>query len=92
MKKKLNFIEEKAFEVEWTSKIPAHMVLDEDLLRPEYEPQHPLEIEVRKFIKDKEDVQKGYIIMGLCEEDLRAMDLKQHETTYFNCYNFFSYD
>ena len=53
MKKKLNFIEEKAFEVEWTSKIPAHMVLDEDLLRPEYEPQHPLEIEVRKFIKDK---------------------------------------
>ena len=52
MKKKLNFIEEKAFEVEWTSKIPAHMVLDEDLLRPEYEPQHPLEIEVRKFIND----------------------------------------
>ena len=90
MKKKLNFIEEKAFEVEWTSKIPAHMVLDEDILRPEYEPQHPLEIEVRKFIKDKEDVQKGYIIMGLCEEDLRAMELRPHETTYHNCYNFFN--
>ena len=90
MKKKLNFIEEKAFEVEWTSKIPAHMVLDEDILRPEYEPQHPLEIEVRKFIKDKEDVQKGYIIMGLCEEDLRAMELREHETTYHNCYNFFN--
>ena len=64
MKKKPNFIEEKAFEVEWNSKIQSHMVLDEDLLRPENEPQHPLEIEVRKFIKDKEEVQKGYIIMG----------------------------
>ena len=88
--KKPNFIEQKEFEVAWTSKIPSHMIEDGEFLRPKYEPQHPLELETRKFIKDKEEVQKGSIIMGLCEEDLRAMELRQHETTYHVNFNFFN--
>lgn len=88
--KKLNFIEEKEFEVAWTSKIPSHMIEDEEFLRPQYKPQHPLELETKKFIKDKEHIQNGDVLMGLCEEDLKAMELFQHETTYHNHFNFFS--
>jgi len=88
--KKLNFIEQKEFETEWVSKVPSNMIADEEFIRPQYEPQHPLELETKKFIKDKEEIQKGSIIMGLCEEDLRSMELFPHETTYHNCFNFYN--
>ena len=88
--KKLNFIEQKEFETEWVSKVPSNMIADEEFIRPQYKPQHPLELETKKFIKDKEEIQKGSIIMGLCEEDLRSIELFPHETTYHNCFNFYS--
>ena len=92
--KKSNFIEEKEFELQWKESTPFHlpsqMIEDGEFIRPKYEPQHPLELEVKKYIKDKSEIQKGDVLMGLCEEDIRAMELVQHETTYLNCFNFFS--
>ncbi len=44
------YIEEKEFEVEWKKRIPSHLIEDEEFLRPKYEPQHPLELETKKFI------------------------------------------
>ena len=89
--KKSNFIEQKEFEVQWTQRVPSHMIIeDSEFLRPKYEPQHPLELETSKFIKDKQNLKKGDVLMGVCEEDLRAMDIPAHETTYSNVFNFFS--
>jgi len=93
MKKKI-FIDEKPWDLAWKesipTKIPTQMITDGDLVIPEYKPQHPLELEVKKFIKDKSKVQKGDVLMGLCQEDLRAMELVQHETTFFNAFTFFN--
>ena len=92
--KKTNFIEEKEFELQWKESTPFHlpsqMIEDGEFIRPKYEPQHPLELEVKKYIKDKSEIQKGDVLMGLCEEDIRAMELVQHETTFLNCFNFFN--
>ena len=90
MKFKTNFIEEKEFEIQWQSKLPSYMIEEKELLRPKYEPQHPLELETKKFIKDDEEVQKGVIYMGLTGEDLKALEIPAHETTYFIHENFFS--
>lgn len=49
MKSKTNFIEEKEFEVQWQSKLPSYMLEEKELLRPKYEPQHPLEFETKKI-------------------------------------------
>ena len=94
--KKSNFIQEKEYELQWKERtpfrLPSHMVEDGEFIRPDksYERQHPLEIEVKKYIKDKNDIQQGDVLMGITEEDLRDMQLEQHETTYLNCFNFFS--
>ena len=66
------------------------IIEDSEFLRPKYEPQHPLELETSKFIKDKQNLKKGDVLMGVCEEDLRAMAIPAHETTYSNVFNFFS--
>jgi hypothetical protein len=83
-----NFIEEKSFDIAWKERIPQDLIQEEDFLRPKYEPQHPLELETRKFIKDKEKVKEGYIYMMIHEDALRLADIKQHETTYYVLYNF----
>ena len=66
------------------------MVEEKDLIRPKYEPQHPLELETKKFIKSDEELQKSVIHMALTSEDLKALDIPQHETTYIIHENFFS--
>ena len=90
MKTKRNFIEERDFVVEWQSKVPSYMVEEQELLRPKYEPQHPLELETKKFINSDEEVQKGVVHMGLTAEDLKALDIPPHETTYHIHENFFN--
>lgn len=90
MKSKVNFIEEKEFEVQWQSRLPSYMVEEKELLRPKYEPQHPLELETKKFIKSEENVQTGLIHMALTEEDLEALNIRPHETTYIVHEHFFS--
>ena len=62
-----SFITEKKLreDTAWKQHIPSHMIEDEDFLRPKYQPQHPLELETRKFIKDKEHIKEGFIYM-LC--------------------------
>ena len=55
------YIEEKLFDVEWKKRIPSDLIEDEDFLRPKYEPQHPLELETKKFIKDKERIKEGFL-------------------------------
>ena len=66
--KKSNFIEEKEFELQWKESTPFHlpsqMIEDGEFIRPKYEPQHPLELEVKKYIKDKSEIQKGDVLMG----------------------------
>lgn len=88
------FIQEKEFELQWKEqegfRLPSQMIEDGEFIRPKYEPQHPLELEVKKFIKDKNEIQKGDVLMGLCEEDLNAMGLFPHETTYHVTFNFYS--
>jgi len=83
-----NFIEEKSFDVAWKERIPQDLIQEEDFLRPKYEPQHPLELETRKFIKDKEKIKEGFIYMMIHEDALRLADIKADETTYFVLYNF----
>ena len=84
------YIEEKQFDVEWKKRIPSHLIEDEEFLRPKYEPQHPLELETKKFIKDKELIKEGFIYMMIHEDALRAADIKSHETTYFTLFNFYN--
>ena len=84
------YIEEKQFEVEWKKRIPKHLIEDEDFLRPKYEPQHPLELETKKFIKDKELIKEGFIYMMIHEDALRTAGIKAHETTYFTLFNFYN--
>ena len=72
----------------WKKHIPSHMIEDEEFLRPKYSPQHPLELETRKFIKDKELVKEGFIHMLIHEDVLRTADLRPHSTTYKVLYNF----
>lgn len=86
--KSTNFLEEIQFKQEWKQKIPKHLIKDEEFLRPKYEPTHPLEIETKKFIKDKELVKEGYIYMMIDEDELN--DLKQNEMTYHIYNRFFS--
>lgn len=83
-----NFIEEKSFDIAWKEKIPQDLIQEEDFLRPKYEPQHPLELETRKFIKDKERIKEGFIYMMIHEDALRVADIKSDETTYFVMHNF----
>lgn len=83
-----NFIEEKSFDIAWKEKIPQDLIQEEDFLRPKYEPQHPLELETRKFIKDKERIKEGFIYMMIHEDALRVADIKADETTYFVLHNF----
>ena len=85
-----NFITEKKLreDTAWKQHIPSHMIEDEDFLRPKYQPQHPLELETRKFIKDKEHIKEGFIYMLIHEDVLRTADLKPHSTTYSTVYNF----
>lgn len=86
--KSTNFLEEIQFKQEWKQKIPKHLIQDEEFLRPKYEPSHPLEIETKKFIKDKELVKEGYIYMMIDEDELT--DVIQDENTYLTKYRFFS--
>jgi hypothetical protein len=86
--KSTNFLEEIQFKQEWKQKIPKHLIQDEEFLRPKYEPSHPLEIETKKFIKDKELVKEGYIYMMIDEDELG--NIIQDENTYLIKYRFFS--
>lgn len=85
--KNTSFLEEIKFKQEWKQKIPKHLIQDEEFLRPKYEPTHPLELETKKFIKDKELVKEGYIYILIDEDELS--DLRQDETTYLVQYRFF---
>ena len=85
--KSTNFLEEIQFKQNWKQKIPSNLIKDEEFLRPKYEPTHPLELETKKFIKDKELVKEGYIHMLIDEEEIK--DIIQDETTYFIRYRFF---
>jgi hypothetical protein len=82
-----SFVEEIQFKQQWKQKIPKHLIKDEEFLRPKYEPTHPLELETKKFIKDKELVKEGYIYMMIDEEELK--DIRQDETIYVVQYRFF---
>lgn len=83
-----NFLEEIEFKQQWKQKIPKHLIKDEEFLRPKYEPTHPLELETKKFINDKELVKEGYIYMMIDEDELN--DIKQDEMTYKVYNHFFS--
>ena len=82
-----NFLKEKE-DTAWKKRIPADLIQDEEFLRPKYVPQHPLELETKKFIKDKERIKEGYIYMLIHEDTLRMADIKPHSTTYSVVYNF----
>lgn len=84
------FIEEKSLELPWKERVPSELIEDEEFLRPKYQPQHPLELETRKFIKDKEMIKEGYIYMMIHEDSLRLADIKPHETTYRILWNFYN--
>lgn len=86
--KSTNFLEEIQFKQEWKQKIPKHLIQDEEFLRPKYEPSHPLEIETKKFIKDKELIKEGYIYIMIDEDELT--DIIQDENTYLTKCRFFS--
>ena len=82
-----NFLKEKE-DTAWKKRIPADLIQDEEFLRPKYVPQHPLELETKKFIKDKERIKEGYIYMLIHEDTLRVADIKPHSTTYSVVFNF----
>ena len=85
-----NFIEEKSLDLPWKERVPSELIEDEEFLRPKYQPQHPLELEIKKFTKDKEMIKEGYIYMMIHEDTLRLADIKPHETTYRTLWNFYN--
>lgn len=90
MKRTVDFLKDEKFEKEWIKKVPSNLYRDGDLLRPKYNPHHPLELETKKYIKDKHNINTSHINIGITEEDLRALDVRQHETTYKSLFSFYS--